>query len=142
MHFTSDKEIEDIALGVIRKSLPKASWTHAAHFAAALWILQSPEYEAFRQMPDLIRGYNEATGVANTDTDGYHETITLASLKAAQHILKSSPKEEPLYEVANTLMESKFGKSDWLLDYWSKKHLFSVKARRKWVDLDLANFPF
>ena len=38
---------------------------------------------AFREMPGLIRAYNESTGVPNTDTGGYHETITLASLRAA-----------------------------------------------------------
>ena len=34
-----------------------------------------------------IRAYNEATGVANTYTEGYHETITQASLRAARSFL-------------------------------------------------------
>jgi hypothetical protein len=39
------------------------------------------------EMPKLIRTYNEATGVANTDTSGYHETITLVSIRAARSVL-------------------------------------------------------
>ncbi len=83
-HFTSDADIERIGHGVHDRTLPKKEWTHAAHFAAAFWVLRRPDMDAARDMPGLIRAYNEATGVANTDTTGYHETITLASLRAAR----------------------------------------------------------
>ena len=33
----SDADIERIALGVVDRTLPKPEWTHAAHFAAALF---------------------------------------------------------------------------------------------------------
>ena len=82
-HFLSDAEIERIGRSLLDRSLPKVEWTHAAHFAAALWLLRQPEMYADRDMPRMIRAYNEATGVPNTDTSGYHETITLGSLRAA-----------------------------------------------------------
>jgi len=90
-HFTSDAELERIGRGLLDRSLPKIEWTHAAHFAVALWLLQQPEMQAERDMPGLIRGYNEATGVPNTDTGGYHETITLGSLRAARAWLANRP---------------------------------------------------
>jgi hypothetical protein len=135
-HFSSEAEIERIGRGLIDRSLPKAQWTHAAHFAAAFWILRQGAMIAERDMPELIRAYNEATGVANTDTGGYHETITLASLKAARHWL-SSRVHLPLHEALNELLASRLGHSDWLLEYWSRELLFSVSARRCWVEPDL-----
>ena len=83
-NFLSEAEIEHIGRGLVDRSLPKVEWTHAAHFAAALWLLRQPEADAERDMPRLIRAYNEATGVPNTDAGGYHHTITLASLRAAR----------------------------------------------------------
>jgi len=141
MYFKCDAEIERIALGVADRTLPKLEWTHAAHFAAALWILRRPDMDAEREMPRLIRAYNLATGVANTDSSGYHETITLASLRAARACLEKAP-EKLLHEVLNELLASRYGRSDWLLEYWSKPVLFSVMARRAWIDPDLKPLPF
>jgi hypothetical protein len=140
-HFCSDSEIERIGRGVVERTLPKPEWTHAAHFAAAFWVLTRPDMEATRDMPGLIRAYNEATGTHNTDTTGYHETITQASLRAARAWL-SEHRKLPLFEALNGLLTSQYGRSDWLLRYWSKPVLFSVTARRSWVDPDLGALPF
>ena len=138
-HFHSDAEIERIARGLIDRSLPKSSWTHAAHFAAALWPLRWEDAHA--NMPSFIRAYNEATGVSNTDTSGYHETITLASLRAARAWLADRP-GVPLHTVLSELLASPLGRSDWLLAYWSRPVLFSVAARRAWVEPDVSPLPF
>jgi len=140
--FTADADLAAIAHGVMDLSLPKAQWTHRAHFATALWLMTTrPELELPWVMPRLIRAYNEATGVANTDTGGYHETITQASLRAARAFLAEYSALE-LYAVANALMASPLGRSDWLLAYWTKPVLFSVEARRRWVEPDLKPLPF
>ena len=141
IYFSCDAEIERIGLGVFARTLPKPEWTHAAHFAAAFWVLRRSDMNAERDMPKLIRAYNLATGVANTETGGYHETITLASLRAAREFLKERP-EKPLHEALNELLASNFGRSDWLLEYWSRPVLFSVRARRAWIDPDLKPLPF
>jgi hypothetical protein len=140
-HYLSDEAIERTALGVIDRTLPKSEWTHAAHFATALWVLRRPDMDAERDMPKLIRAYNLATGVANTDSSGYHETITLASLRAARDWLEKRP-ETALHAALNELLASRYGRSDWLLEYWSKPVLFSVMARRAWIDPDLKPLPF
>jgi hypothetical protein len=142
-NFTSETEIHRIGLGLIDRSLPKSDWTHAAHFAAALWLMRyRPELEAPACMPDFIRAYNEATGVANTDTSGYHETITQASLRAARAELDRYSASTPIFEIANALMASPLGRSDWLLAYWSNARLFSSEARKRWCDPDVQPFPF
>ena len=137
----TDADIERIGRGVRDRTLPKPGWTHHAHFACAFWVLRQPGMDAFCDMPGLIRAYNEATGVPNTDTDGYHETITVASLRAAKAWLAGRP-GATLSEALVELLASPFGQSDWLLGYWSKARLFSVEARRRWVEPDLQPLPF
>ena len=142
MHFNSDDEIAAIGAGLLDRSLPKPRWTHAAHFAAALWLISCrKDLDASRDMPRFIRAYNEATGVANTDTEGYHETITQASLRAARSCLLQDP-GRPLFATCNALMASPLGRSDWLLLHWTRARLFSVEARRFWVEPDLQPLPF
>jgi hypothetical protein len=139
--FSSDHEIDRIGRGLLDRTLPKPEWTHAGHFAAAVWVLRRPDLDALRDMPGFIRAYNEATGVHNTDTTGYHETITLASLRAARAWLEARP-GVPLYAALNDLLAAEYGRPDWLLTYWSRPVLFCVAARRSWVNPDLRALPF
>lgn len=143
MPLTNDAAIESLGLRFLDCSLPKAEWTHAGHFAAALWLLRHRLALARPEaMRGLITAYNEATGTANTDTGGYHHTITLASLAAASRTLADHPDDAPLCAVLASLMASSLGRPDWLLAYWRRETLFSVMARREWVGPDLAPLPF
>ncbi len=143
MVYASESDVHRIGCGLIDRTLPKHEWTHAAHFAAALWLIRyRPDIRPERDLPDLIRRYNEATGGENTDSAGYHETITQASLRAARAFLGAHEPETPVFAIVNALMESPLGRSDWLLAYWSKPLLFSKEARRCWVDPDLRPLPF
>jgi hypothetical protein len=139
---SSDAAIAAIARGVLECSLPKIEWTHAAHFAAAIWLLRhAPDFDPARDMPGIIRAYNESTGTANTDTSGYHHSITLASLRGAAAALAAAP-DAALHEVLATIMAGPMGRSDWLLNHWSAELLFSVEARHEWRAPDLAPLPF
>lgn len=120
----TDDETEAAARGMMGCTLPKAEWTHEAHFAAALWLLRERGETAARaEMPGLIRRYNESVGGRNTETEGYHETITQASLTMA------------------ALMAGPCGRPDWIFAYWSKEVLFSAEARLGWVAPDVAPLP-
>jgi hypothetical protein len=137
--FPSEDAVRRIADGIADRTLPKPEWTHAAHFAAALWFLRRDRAQA---LPDVIRAYNEATGVANTDSSGYHETITLASLRGARAMLADRPPDMPLHVVLDALLAGPLGRSDWPLAYWSKARLFSVEARRRWVAPEFQPLPW
>jgi len=141
IHYPDEPAVERIALGLLARSLPKREWTHCGHFAAALWLLRHRP-ERVPDMPALIRAYNEASGTPNTDSGGYHETITLASLRAGAALLASHPAGLPLHELLDRLMESGLGRSGWLLAYWSRERLFSVAARRAWLEPDLRPLPW
>ena len=140
--FTCDDEVVRIGHGLVDRTLPKAEFTHAGHFASVLWLLSHRHIaDVARDMPDYIRNYNESVGGANTDTAGYHETITQASIRAASAFLAGSP-SRPLYATCNALMASPLGDPNWLLSYWSRPRLFSVEARRAWLEPDLLPLPF
>jgi hypothetical protein len=137
-YFKDEDHVARIAGGLLDLSLPKSHWSHAAHFAAALWFLRhQPERRLEADMPSIIRAYNEATGVPNTDGSGYHETITQASIAVARPFLNRYPESRPLDEIVDRLMESPLGDSRWLLAHWSQARLFSVEARRRWIEPDL-----
>ena len=140
--FATNAAIIRIGTGLLDRTLPKPEWTHAAHFAAAVWMIADrPDLLAARDLPPAIRAYNEATGVANTDTGGYHETITQASIRAAHHIVHMHSGKS-LMDITNALLASPLGDKDWLLAYWSRPALFSMNARRKWLEPDLMPLPY
>ena len=143
VHYDSEAEIGELAEGMIACTLPKERWTHAAHFATATWIIKRrPDLDAARDMPRLIAAYNQSRGGRNTDTEGYHETITQASVRATRAFLDGLAADVPLHEAVNALLASGLGHPDWILAYWSRDLLFSVAARRGWVEPDLAPLPF
>jgi hypothetical protein len=142
MSFETDADIKALTEAFRACSLPKERWTHAAHWAVALCLLSEDEPAAFRDMPGMIRAFNESVGGQNTDTEGYHETITIASLRVAAYALTTAPDGMPLHEILTRLLAGPYGKPDWLLEYWQKETLFNKKARREWIAPDLKDLPF
>jgi len=143
MTFTDDLAIDRLARAFLDRSLPKAEWTHEGHFAAALWLYRHrPDLTTPERIRALIIAYNEATHTPNTDSGGYHHSITLASMRAAAHHLRGHGADAPLHAVLGSLMASAQGHPDWLLAHWSRERLFSPAARRDWVAPDLAALPF
>jgi hypothetical protein len=141
--YSSEDEIIHIGEGFSSRCLPRTEWTHAAHFAAALWLMRyRPDLEPSTEMPRLIRAYNESVGRVNDDSGGYHETITQASLRALRGVLGAYPVDVPVYRIVNALMASSLANPNWLLEYWSLPTLMSVEARRQWVEPDLKALPF
>ncbi len=140
-HILEDSAIEHIAASLFDCSLPTAEWTHAAHFAAALWLLRyRPGFNAAAMAP-IIQRYNLACGKANTDSSGYHETITRASLAAAAAALAAQP-HAALPTTLDRLLAGPCGQPSWLLTHWRHETLFSPEARRHWTPPDLKPLPF
>lgn len=139
----TESDIERIAAGVLDLTHPYAEWSHAAHFAAALWLLRHAN--VLRRnggFEPIIRRYNEAMGVPNNDTRGYHATITEASLRAAVNFLGDAQPNAPLASILAALLTSQLGQPRWLLAHWSEPRLMSIEARRRWLEPDLATFPY
>jgi len=60
------------------RTLPSWAWTHEAHLICGLAMLARLGIDdAPAAMRQRIMDYNVAVGKVNSDTSGYHETVTL-----------------------------------------------------------------
>ena len=140
--FKSDAEIERIGEGLLARTLPRADWTHEAHLAATTYlVLNRHDINLDRDLPDIIRRYNESVGGVNSDTEGYHETITRTFLPGVRLFLGDANAGDSLHDLVNELLLSPMGKRDWPLRFYSRERLFSVEARRCFIPPDLAPLP-
>ena len=132
-----DDAIRQVGGRFLARSLPKEEWTHEAHLSTCAWlIIERPDIAPERDLPSLIRRYNESVGGVNDETQGYHETITQVFIRAVRAQLATSP-GRPLHERVNALLQSPEGRRDWPLRFYSKTRLFSPEARLGWIAPDL-----
>lgn len=140
--FKSDAEIARVGEGLLARTLPRAEWTHEAHLAATTYLLlKRPDVDLDRELPGIIRRYNESVGGVNSDSEGYHETITRVFVHGIRLFLAEADRSEPLHEIVNELLLSPMGKRDWPLRFYSPTLLMSVEARRRFVEPDLRALP-
>ena len=140
--FATDEDVVRLGEGLLERTVPRAEWTHEAHLAATVYLLlRRPDVDLDRQLPDIIRSYNESVGGVNDDTQGYHETITRVFLHGVRLFLEEADASEPLHQLVNQLLLSPMGKRDWPLRFYSRERLFSVEARRAFIAPDLAALP-
>lgn len=127
---------DTIIRGFNTYTLPKEEWTHVAHLIVALWYVRYfGKEEAGRELNKRISAYNESLGGVNSDTDGYHETITLAWIEIVhQFLLRHSG---DFNELATLLTSKEFTSKHHPLNFYSKDLLDSVNARKIWVEPDL-----
>ena len=140
--FADDDAVRHLGEGLIHCRLERAEWTHEAHLAACLYIVaERQDIVAERELPRFIRRFNESVGGVNSDTEGYHETITQCFLRGVHSYLARIDPALPLVEKVNGLLDAPEGKRDWPLRFYSRGLLFSVPARLQWVPPDLASLP-
>lgn len=140
--FDCDEAVARVGEGLVARDLPRVEWTHEAHLAATTYLLlRRPEIDLDRDLPVFIRCYNERVGGVNSDTAGYHETITRAYLHGVRLFLADKDRTAPLHLLVNDLLRSPMGRRDWPLRFWSRERLFSVEARRGYVAPDLEALP-
>lgn len=127
--------------GFEARTLPRERWTHQAHLVVAFLYLSrlSPD-DALVRLRSGITAYNASVGTANTDTSGYHETITrLYVAGVEEHIGLHG--HLAAAEQLNALLASPMGASDWPLRFYTRDRLFSVEARRQWIEPDRSGAP-
>lgn len=140
--FSDDASIRRIGEALLARTLPKAEWTHEAHLGATLWLVRDrPDIDVDARIAGIISAYNEGVGGVNDDSQGYHDTITRCFLAGIRlHLATVSPSES-LVDSVNALLGSPMGRRDWPLRFYSRARLFSVEARRGFVEPDLRAFP-
>ncbi len=119
-------------------SLPASEWTHESHLRVCVWYLRrfSPD-AALPVLRDAIRRYNTATGVPNSDTRGYHDTLTrfwIAQVAAVVSGIDDETSDDAVTEaVIRACVDRRLP-----LRHWSEGVLMSTGARRAWVPPDVA----
>lgn len=139
--FERDEDIRALGEGLLACSLPREAWTHEAHLGACLWLLsERPDVDIDAEIATIIRRFNESVGGVNDDTQGYHDSITSAYVAGVRSFL-SETEETELAARVNAMLLSHVGRRDWPLRFYSRELLFSVPARRGFVEPDLAPLP-
>jgi hypothetical protein len=139
--FERDSDIRAIGEGLLACTLPREAWTHEAHLGACLWLLsERPDIDVDAEIAGIIRRFNESVGGVNDDTRGYHDSITRAYVAGVRWFL-SETAETGLAARVNAMLLSDVGRRDWPLRFYSRERLFSVEARRGFVEPDLAPLP-
>ncbi len=119
-------------------TLPKEAWTHAAHVAVGACYALRHGPDALDRTREGILRYNTAVGTPNTDTSGYHETLTRfwAELLAAEVSGETDEWQAAARAVA------RYGEDrDLHTLHYGFDVVRSVDARRAWVAPDLAPLP-
>lgn len=133
----SKAEIKHLIERFENRQLPKVEWTHEAHLVVAIWYTwHHDEDEAMNLVRDFIWNHNESVGTANSETDGYHESITKFWVYVGKRFLESN-EFEGYTEACTAFIDSKFASSKHPLQYYTADVLFSLEARRNWVEPDL-----
>lgn len=130
-------ELEHFVEQFLSLRLPIAEWTHRAHLGVAAFLVASRGRDAaLATLQDAIPRYNEATGGANTDSGGYHETLTVFWVDRVAEMLERLPTEWGTLVRVRAVVEA-YG-SIRRLDraYYRFDVAKSTEARRRWISPD------
>lgn len=139
--FADDSAIAHLGDGLVTCTLTREEWTHEAHLATCLYLLaRRPDIDVDGEIAGLISRFNESVGGVNDDQNGYHDTITRAYVAGVRQFLREGASSDLTADV-NALLASEAGSRDWPLQFYSRELLFSVEARRGFVEPDRAPLP-
>ncbi len=129
----ADHEARAALAGLRAAALTKAQWTHGAHLVSAVALLDDVGRAAAEaEMPGLIRRLNESMGGVNSDTEGYHHTITVFYLRALEAFLAPHGGAS-LGEKCEAALAAPIADRAYPLQFYDKAALFSVAARRDYL---------
>jgi len=139
----TDAQIAAVGEAVLAGTHPYENWTHMAHCATTIYLLRRrPGTDLEQEMPGIIRRYNDAVGVENTEHSGYHETLTQFYLRAIHDLLKDLPENAGLADCVAALKASPLAAREFVFRFYSPRHLFKPEARAGWAEPDRAALPF
>ena len=134
----TEAEIDEFLSAFEGGTLPKGRWTHGAHLlTGACYVHTLGEAAATDKMRSCVRRYNVAVGGENTETSGYHETITVMWIKLLTNLLRES---QPIgrAEFARLAVERFESDRKILRRYYDFDVVNSLEARKWWVPPTLA----
>lgn len=130
----SEETLDTFLEGFRDGTFPITWWTHGAHVgmaAAILWSTAVPH--ALNLMREAIRHYNTSQGGHNTETSGYHETLTRLWVGAVAATLSTLPSGISRLEAVRQVYRIYARRSGLFRDWYAFDLLKSTEARREWV---------
>ncbi|WP_196893829.1 hypothetical protein [Aureivirga marina] len=125
-----------------KKTFTKEEWTHEAHLIIGFWYCTHlSRTEVFPFLKRNIKELNEKMGNQNTDTTGYHETITLFWFWVITEYIENH-ESNYIPEMLDDFLESRFSKQEYIFKFYSKSLLETTKARRIFVLPDIQSTQF
>jgi hypothetical protein len=129
--------LDELAARFAAQAIPASEWNHRCHLLVGAW-------HVFHLGPDLalerlragIRRLNQVHGTPETETRGYHETITRAHVELLAIFLGGFPAATPLEARAAALLESPLASPQALLRFYDRPRLLSPAARAGWLEPD------
>jgi hypothetical protein len=135
-------DLDELAQRFEAAEIPKAEWTHEAHLrVGAVFVQRLGPAQALDRLRTGIRRLNEANGVDNSTTGGYHETITACYVRFIDQFLSSCPREMTFDRRVDELLRSSVARREFLFGFFSRDLLMSQQARAQWVEPDLMPLP-
>ena len=133
----NDQALEFFFLQWQTGTLAKSLWTHAAHVAvsACLTFEHSPETALNLTRSGIIR-FNESVGTANTESSGYHETLTRFWSGIIGDFVRAGNFPTRLEAVRGAVTQFGEARGHFRL-FYSFDVVNDRRARREWVPPDL-----
>ena len=131
------QQAENLILQFENGTLPKSEWTHEAHLIVGLKMVLTYKEQAFSEMKKRIIRFNESIGTINSESSGYHETLTVFWLWAIQQFCNE--KGITQFDVAavdELLFYEPLSRRKLVEDYYSEVILLLPEARRRFIRPD------
>ena len=133
--YKNENEIKTLVEAFENGTVSEAEWRHAEHLVVALFYLSNHDFEtALTRMRDGIFNLLRAFKVDLTKEMPYHETLTVFWMLTVDDFRKSK-NGSSMIEICNELT-ARFDKNH-PLKFYSRKLLFSDRARAEFVEADL-----
>lgn len=136
----TEDELDQLVTAFEQLTLPKLHWTHAMHVTiGGCFCLRHGEAGALERLRPGIRRLNESHGGVNTETAGYHESLTRFWLALITRFLeehRALHPGAPRARAIHALVESFGDRSRLFKEYWSYDVAGSSAARASWAPPD------
>ena len=129
--FVSDAAVERVGEGFLARNFRARSGpTKPISRRRPICFFAIPRSTSTAELPGLIRRYNESVGGVNSDTEGYHDTITRVFLHGIRLFLAKPTAMSRCMASSTSPLLSPMGRRDWPFRFYSRDRLFSFEARK------------
>lgn len=137
MYLISTDEANELVEKWETGQLEKEEWTHEMHLIMGMAMIVRFGKNALPAMRERILRYNESVGTINSDSSGYHETLTVYWLWIIRNfMLEKNLTTFDEVSIDELIYEEKLAKrNEWLI-FYKEETIKSVAARRGFVPPD------